>query len=113
MTNMEHMARKKFSAAAIVLLVLSFLRFAANAVAFALTSQPSSLVVAAVYLVAFWGIYKSRRWGYMLVAAYSIIDIGLVAILGGKLASGFNFGAVLVDLVILILAVMEIQKIKK
>lgn len=107
------MAKRKYSAVVIILLVLLFIRFVGNIIPFVLSLDIGSLIVAIIYAIALWGVYTVKKWGYLVTVGFSIIDIILVAIIGGTLSTAFNFGAIAVDLVILVLAVIEYQKLKK
>lgn len=103
----------KRSVAYIALLVLVGIRLVTNAAITIVVPNIATAATALIYAVSFWGIYKKRGWGYLVALGFSIVDIAFVALAGGLLAGAFSLGAVAVDLLILILAILEYQKLRK
>ena len=67
----------------------------------------TALVFLVLYLVALYGVYCKRKWGFILVMIISLVDLGWALYMGGS----FGIGAGIVDIILLVSALVEYQKL--
>jgi len=67
------------------------------------------LVIAGAYLAAFIGVMQKAKWGVIIVAVIAAIDLAAAIFVGG--ASGF--GAAFLDVLLLVLAYLELRSIQQ
>ena len=109
------MAKRKpgMNVLGIVLLILLVMRFVSNLLGLLLGIDLLVLALVAAYGVALYGVLTKKMFGYLVAVGVSAVDVIFAVMLatGGALAAAV--GSSVVDVLIIILAYLEYQKMKK
>lgn len=102
----------EMKAAVVFLTVLLGLRALGQLVSLVLSGDAVfsivSFVLCAIYIIALAGTVKRMKWGFAVAIAIASFDAAIAFVTGGV----FSAGAIIVDLIIIVLAAAEMKKIK-
>ena len=65
------------------------------------------LVIVGIYLISFYGIFKKKAWGSIIIMIFSVVDIMIALAIMTELSSAQLFGAVFMDVLLAGLAYRE------